>query len=180
IATHKLIEIDELLQGHAKRPCLIIFGYQLFQAVDPRNILPTAAIEWLHDRGQSRVINDRLPVERIFQVTQTLADNSDNVILLRQQDCLRNRDAQLARERVIEKLVVSGPPERIIDNDRSFQRQALERRAIKRHFVRDAIDYQIVKRRRVMANSAEGKVLSRDRSAATLVDVLNQCLGKSL
>ena len=103
-----------------------------------------------------------------------------NVILLRQQNRLRNRHAKFRRQRIVEELVVGRPPERIVDDDRPFERQTLQRGAIERHLVRDAIDYQVVTRRIVVANAAEHQVLSRDFALAALVDVSDQCFGKRL
>src|SRR5258708_39808174 len=99
---------------------------------------------------------------------------------LRQQDRPGNWDRELAGERVVEELVISRPPERIVDDDRPFQRHALERGAIEGYFVRDAIDYQIVCRRRVMANTSQSDIFSDYRSLATFIDVSNQGFRKSL
>ena len=77
------------------------------------------------------------------------------------------------RQRVIEKFVVSGPPERIVDNIGTFQRQALQSRAIEGDLVRDAVDHQIVLWRRVVTHAAERYVFGHDRAIAALVDVSN-------
>jgi hypothetical protein len=61
---------------------------------------------------------------------------------LRQQDRFWHRHAQFHRQRIVEELVVRRPPERIVDDDAAFERHPLERRAIERNFVRDAIDHK--------------------------------------
>src|SRR5258708_32749968 len=99
---------------------------------------------------------------------------------LRQQDRPGNWDRELAGERVVEELVISRPPERIVDDDRAFQRHALKRGAIEGYFVRDAIDYQIVCRRRVVANASERDKFRDYRSLSAFIDVSNQGFRKSL
>ena len=155
IAAHKLIEFDSFLKCHAERSRLIVFLDQFFERIDLRNVFPTAAVERLHEGGEADILDNRLPVEWKLQVAETLAGNPGDIIFLRQQHRFRNGDAELARQRVVEKLIVSRPPKRVVDDDRAFEGQALQRRAIERHFVRDTIDHQIVWRRRIMTNATE-------------------------
>jgi len=56
----------------------------------------------------------------------------------------------------------------------------LKRGAIEGYFVRDAIDYQIVCRRRVMADASERYEFRDYRSLTTFIDVSNQGFRKSL
>src|SRR5205085_10535189 len=104
-----------------------------------RDVLPTAAVERLEKRGQAGVVDDRLPVERKLKIAQAVADDAFDVVLLGQQHRLRNCDAELLAERVVEKLVVSGPPERITYDVRAFEHHPLQRGAIEGNFVRNAI-----------------------------------------
>ena len=180
VAANELIKVNELLQSHAQRAGLIVLGDQLFQRVDARNVLPAATVKRFHDRRQPDVVNDRLPIEGEFEIAQTLADDSFDVVLLRQQHRPGDGDAEFPRQREIEKLVVCRPPEGIVDDDCALQRQTLQGGAIKRHLVRDAIDYQVVRRRRVVTNASQRDEVSRDCSLATLVNVSDQGCGKSV
>ena len=67
------------------------------------------------------MVNNGLPVERKLEVAQALADDSGDVILLRQQHGAGNCDPELGRQRIIEKLVIGRPPKGIIDDDRFEQ-----------------------------------------------------------
>src|SRR5258708_8522715 len=98
---------------------------------------------------------------------------------LRQQDRPGNWDRELAGERVVEELVISRPPERIVDDDRPFQRHALKRGAIEGYFVRDAIDYHIVCRRLVIENPSEREIFSDYQTITTFIDVSNQDFSES-
>src|SRR5207237_2396686 len=107
---------------------------------DLRNILPTAAIERLHESREADVVDDRLPVEWELEIAQALADDAFDVVFLRQQNRFRYCYTKLSRQRIIEELIISGPPKRVVDNHCAFERHPFECRAIKRHFMRNAID----------------------------------------
>ncbi len=62
------------------------------------------------------------------------------MLLVRQNHRGRNRHAQLARQRVVEELVVGGPPEGVVDDDRSRQHGVLQIGAVERNVLRDAVD----------------------------------------
>src|SRR6266550_5563442 len=96
IAPDKLVEINELLQGHAERSGLVIFSPKLFKRVHTRNIFPTATVEGFKDSGQSHIVDYPLPVERKLQITQAFIADSLHVILLGEEHSLRDGDSQLS------------------------------------------------------------------------------------
>src|SRR6185503_3330745 len=116
-----------------------VFSDELFDRVNLRDIFPTAPVKRFHECRQADVINDRLPIKWKLKVAKTFADNSGDVILLWQEHRTRNRHPELARQRVVEKLVVSRPPEWIIDNNCAFEGHALQSGPVKRHFVRNTV-----------------------------------------
>src|SRR5580704_14510473 len=62
------------------------------------------------------------------------------MLVMRQDHGRRDSHAELTRQRVIEKLVVGGPPEWIVDDDRASKRSILEKSAVERDILRDAVD----------------------------------------
>ena len=77
------------------------------------------------------MIDDALPIEREFEIAKTLGCNVFDVFLLREQDGLWDRDAELCGECEVEKLVVRRPPERVVDDVRALERKPLERRTVR-------------------------------------------------
>src|SRR4030095_9122262 len=109
------------------------------------DLLPPAAVRILEDARHSYVIEDRAPVERILEVPQALTgDNAGNVILVRQQDRLRRRDAELRDEERAEILVVGRPHEWIVDDGLPLEHGLLEVRAVHRDLVRDTVGEDVV------------------------------------
>src|ERR1700722_5870106 len=62
------------------------------------------------------------------------------MLVVRQEDSRRNRHAQFASQRVVKKLVVGRPPERIVDHDRLVQHGVLQVRAVKRNILRNPVN----------------------------------------
>jgi hypothetical protein len=83
-------------------------------------------------------------------------------------------DAELVSQRGLEKLVVGGPHERVVDHRRALKDGVLEVGAVVGYFVGDAIDEDGVGHRLVHARAAELGVLGDDAGVAPL-DRLNEC-----
>jgi len=133
------------------------------------DVAPAAAMRVLEDARQSDVIDDRLPVERIPQVSQALIVlDAGNVFLVRQGDGPRARHAEARRKRRVEELVVRRPHEWIVDDDRALQHGVLQERAIIRHLVRDAIDDDGVVHELVHRRPAELDVFGDDPLTAAV------------
>src|SRR5207245_8382309 len=95
-AAHVVVPVDELLQDHRLQAGLVVGGDELFDRVDDEDVFPPAAGVRLEHGGEARVRNQVLPVERKLQVAQRLhVVDGGNVLLVRQDDGLRNRHAQL-------------------------------------------------------------------------------------
>src|SRR5262249_32630455 len=173
-----MIERNVLLQNHAIGPAFVVLLHQLFARVHARNAAPAAPIERLDERGQAYVVEDAFPVEWIFKISQRLSNNALLVFLLRQQNRLWNGDAKISRQRVIEELVVSVPPEGIIDDLRSAEHCTLKISSVERHLVRDSIDDHVVVARLRHPHTAEFNVFGGD-SGVAFIDLVDQGLRKS-
>ncbi len=180
ITADELIEVDGLLQSHAQRAGLIVFCDQLLGRVNLRNILPAATVKRLQERRESDVVDDCLPIKGEFEIAQTFTGDSGHIVLLRQEHSLWHRHAKFARQRVIEEFIISRPPEWVVHDNGPFERHTFKRGPIERHFVRDAIDYEIVSWRGVVTDAPQGDKFGDHRSISTFIDVSNQSLGKSL
>src|SRR5438067_2234154 len=62
----------------------------------------------------------------------------------RQEHGARNGDSDFCSQRVIEKLLVRAPPKRVIDDRSSGEGGILQKRAIERYVLRNAIDVHVV------------------------------------
>src|SRR6185436_1359931 len=72
------------------------------------------------------------------------------------------------------------PPEWIVDDDRSFECHPLQCRSIVRHFVRNAVDDQVVLWWVIVTNTAEFDLLRDHFALSPLVNLLNEGFGKRL
>src|SRR5215470_15470269 len=108
------------------------------------DVLPAAPIKRLQERGPTYVGEDLIPVQREDEVPHGLVGCSGRMLVVGQQNGRWNGYAQLAGERVIEKLVIRGPPKRIVDDDGALQRGVLQVGTIKRNILRDAVDDHVI------------------------------------
>src|SRR5256885_9460131 len=107
-----VLPLDELLKDHRLRPVsgrepagLVVGPDELVLRVDSIDVLPSAAGVWLQDRGQARVLDERVPVERVLDVAQRVIRDVGDVRLVRQDDGLRHGYAKFARKRALEELL---------------------------------------------------------------------------
>src|SRR5689334_16452588 len=136
-----LREIDELLQSHAIRRSLVVRGKQFLFVVHFVDVLPSAARKGLENRRQPDVIQQSVPIHRVFQVVQRLRSDVHAawISLLREQNGFGNRNSQLRSYGIVKVLVVGRPPKRIIDDVGPLQDGVFQKAAVILHFVRDAV-----------------------------------------
>src|SRR3954464_11733604 len=86
------------------------------------DVAPAAAVGVLEDARQPDIVDDRLPIERVLEVSQTLIVlDARDVLFVGGRDGARTRDAKARGERGVEELVVGRPHEWVVDNDRSLE-----------------------------------------------------------
>src|SRR5688500_4510651 len=104
-AAHEVLPLDEFLHDHRQHAGLVIVVDQLLERAADVDISPAAAVRVLENAGQPDVLDDSLPVERKLQVPQALVVlDARDVLLVRQDDRFRARDAELRDERRAENL----------------------------------------------------------------------------
>src|SRR6185436_10608640 len=150
---------------------------EIFPRIDSRDTAPPAPIIGLDKRGQTHVIDDSLPVERIFEVPKRLSHNSFLVVLLRKKNCLWNRDSHVSRQRIVEEFVVRGPPEWIVKHLHTRQHRALQICSIERDFVRDSVHNNVVLALLSHGNPAQRYILG-GHTRISAVDLIQQRLRK--
>ena len=99
--------------------------------------------------------------------------------MLWQENGLWYRYTKLCREAVIEKLVVGRPPKGIVDYICPLERHAFEHCAVIRNLVRDTIDDNVILFFFIQPNAADRDHFCNDRTAAVLIDTLDQRFRKS-
>src|SRR5437879_3435735 len=111
VAPEILFELDAVLQRHAQVASLVVVMEELFWRMHFVDVLPAAAGIWLEESWEADVVEQFLPVQRINQVAHRMVRSSFGMLVVRQNHRRRNRYSQLVGQRVVEELVVSGPPE---------------------------------------------------------------------
>ena len=111
-------------------------------------MFPAAAGIRFQERGAADVIEQAVPIDGIVQIAQRLGIDVDirGIRFLREQHRLGNIQAQFGGDRIIEKFVVGGPPERIVDDVGSLQHGVLQVGPVVVHFVGNAVDDHAVLR----------------------------------
>ena len=156
-ATHVLVEIDEFLQRHAVGRSLVVGVEQFLLVMNFVDVFPAAARKRLQDRGAADIIEQPVPVHGIFQVVERLSSDVhvDGITLLRKEHGFGNRDAEFGGHRIVEILVVGGPPERIVDNVSPLKHRVLQVAAIIFDFMRDTVDDDAIARGLTHARAAQ-------------------------
>src|ERR1700745_830933 len=105
-------------------------------------MLPSSAGKRLENRRPPDVVEQPVPVNRVFQVVKRFRSDVyvARISLLREQYRLGDGDSQLRRDRIVEILVVGRPPEGIVDDVGAFENGVLQKAAVILDFVRDAVD----------------------------------------
>src|ERR1700747_3072046 len=113
---------------------------KLLRRMNLGHMLPSPAGIRLKESREAHVVENLLPVQGINQVAHGLVSRAFGMLLVRQNHGRRNCDAQFGRQRVVEELVISSPPERVVDDDRSAERGILQVSAIERDVLRNAVN----------------------------------------
>ena len=175
-AAHVVLPVDELLQDHRLQAAGVVGGDQLLDGVDDVHVLPASPGVRLEHRRQPGVGDDAFPVQRMLKVAQRLlvVDVGD-VLLVGQDHGLGHRDAELARQRAFEELLIRLPPEGVVDDDGAHQRGALEVGAVVGDLVRDAVDDDGVRGFFELGGAAQHRQLrAHALGRATLVDHVDE------
>ena len=156
-------------------PGLGVSAEKFFRIVQPINIFPAAAGERFEKRRPADVGKNSFPIERIGEIAKRIVVRVRRHLMRRQQDRFRNGDADLRRERVVEKFLVRAPPKRIVHHGGAGERRVLEPRAIKRHVLRNAIDHHVVTARLALDDFVDPDELGANVVAAGFrIDALNK------
>ena len=102
---------------------MIVFVPELFERMNFRDVFPAAAVKRFEESGKADVFDDTFPVNRKFEIAKRFRRDVVDVFFLRQKNRFRNRHAEFGGEAKVEKFVVRRPPERIVDDIRSFERE---------------------------------------------------------
>ncbi len=180
VAAEVFLELHRALQRHAEVAGLVVGLEELLPVVHVIDVAPSAAIEGLEERREADVLEDALPVERVLEIAHRAVRGAGRILLVRQQDGARHGDAQLAGESVVEKFVVRGPPERIVDDDGPGERRVLQEAAIEGNVVRDAVDDDRIAAGRCLAHAADLDGLGSDVGKLHRVDALDQRSGEGV
>jgi len=180
VAAEVLVEFDGLLVEHAEVARLIVCREEFRTIVDVVDIAPAAAIDGLHEAVLTDVFENRIPVERVFEIAHGALGGAFGMFLVRQDDGGRNGNAKLCGEGVVEEFVVGGPPEWIVDDDSSVECGVLEVGAIERDVVGDAVDDDRVWRGLIEVHGAGFNELGSDAIDVASVDVLDERAGKAV
>src|SRR6266436_4779891 len=144
------------------------------------HVLPAPARIRLEESGEAHIVENLLPVQRIDQVAHGLVGRALGMLVVRQDHGRRNGHAQAVSQSVVEKFVVGGPPERVVDDDGAVEFRVLQVRAIKRDVLRDAIDDDAVAAGLGHLYSAKFDELRGDALDLHAVDLFHQSRRKSI
>ena len=167
-AAHIGIPLDVLLQHHAQRARLVIGADQLVNRIHAIAILPAAAPGVLEDGGQPHILGDGVPVQRIHEVAQALADHPLRVGLHGQHKGLGRGHAQPRRQTSPKELVVRAPPEGVVDHIGPLEHGILEISAVIGDFVADAVNEHGIGARLVHLGAAQLHILRHHTRAAAV------------
>ncbi len=180
VAAEVLREFDRLLVRHAQVARLVVRPEELLAIVNVIHIAPAAAIHRLQESVLAHVGKHTVPIQRILQVAHRPVRGSFGKLLVGQDHGGGHGHAQLGGQRVVEKLVVGRPPERIVDDHRSVDRGVLQIGAIEGNVVRNAIHDHRVAGRLVQSHRADLDKLRLNPVDVPRIDVLNQCAWKAV
>ena len=148
--------------------------------MDVINVPPTTAVYRLQERRKPNVRKHRVPIQRELQIPHRPLRRPRGIVLVRQNHRWRRGHAQLRGQRIIEKLIVRRPPERIVDHRRPVQHRMLQKRAVKRDVMRDAVHNHRPRRRPIQPDRPNLHKLRRNAVEIFPVDLFHQRARKSI
>ncbi len=95
---------------------MVVGVEELVAVVDVVDVAPAAAVMGFEEGGKADVVEDAVPVEGKLKVAQRALVNLRREFFVREEDGLWNGYAEFAGEGEVEKFVVGGPPEGIVDH----------------------------------------------------------------
>ena len=173
-------ELDRLLKDHAQVAGLVEGAEELVAAAHLVHVAPASAIDGLEETVLADGGKHAIPVEGKLEVAHRLVGCSVGKLLMREKHGGRHGHAEIAGQRIVEKLVVGRSPEGIVDDRRAVKRRVLEIRAIKRDIVGDAIEDDRVVRRLIERDSAGEDELGLDAGGIASVNSLDQRARKTV
>src|SRR5438105_4735103 len=87
----------------------------------------------------------------------------------RQEDSARNSDSDFCRQRVIKKFLVRAPPKRVVDDRGAGEGGVLQKRAIERYILGNAIDDYVVATRLALNDFVDSDRFRHDIFTAGLL-----------
>ena len=92
-----VVGCNHLLQDHRPRAAFVVALDKLLDVIDAMGEATAAAAHVLEDGWAADVVDDRLPVHRVFQVAEAIGHGIGGDVLVGQDHCARRLDAQLAQ-----------------------------------------------------------------------------------
>ena len=182
-AADVFIEVDELLESHAVRRSLVVRGEEFGFVMNFIDVLPAAAGEGFENGGAADEVEQAIPIDRVGEIVERFGVDVDvaGITLLREQNGFGNGDAEFGGDGVVEEFVVSGPPERIVDDVGALEDGVFQVAAVVFDFVGDAVDDDAVAGRFAHARAAELGEFRRDAILlAEFVDAHDEGRGKAV
>jgi len=171
------LELDRFLRHHHEVASLVIRGEELLRVVALVDVLPAAAVGRFHEDRPAEEREDLVPVHHLH-VAERLRVGVGRMLFVRQEDRARHGHIRGLGHEVVEELVVSGPPDRIVHDSHARSRRALEVGAVEQHFVADAIENEIVRKDAVVFEIRDFDDAGLYVLAATCVDGVDEGPGK--
>jgi hypothetical protein len=116
VAAVVFAEDDLFLQHHDELTGLCVLLVELFGVVELVDVLPAATGEGLHVGGESDIAENALPVQWIGEIGEGLVAGVGRKFAAGEEYGFGDGDAVAGSQAVVEKFLVSAPPEGVIDN----------------------------------------------------------------
>src|SRR5208282_243575 len=144
------------------------------------HVLPAAARVRLQKRRKSNIDKYLFPIQRIDQIPHGFFGRIRRMLVMRQDHRRRNRHAHLIRQRIVKKLVVRRPPERIVDHRRPLQHRVLQICPVERNVLRNAVNDHVVLLRLIHPDATNLHKLGGNTRSLHRVDLLDQSRRKGI
>lgn len=180
IAAEVSAEVDSCLQNHGQGAGRVVSGKELIGRFHFIDVFPAAAEVRLQERGESDVVEDLVPIQRINEVAHRLRRCAIGMFPMREHDRMRDRDPELGGERIVKELIVGRPPERVVDDLTAIEGFVLQPGAVERDIVRDAIDEDVIAGGLGHEDPSDLDVLGANVLLAAAVDFVDQSGGEGV
>jgi len=116
VAAEVFLEVNCGLEGHAEIAGVVVGVEELVAVVDVIDVAPAAAVVGFEKGGKADVVEDAVPVEGKLEVAQGALINLRGEFFVGEENGLGDGDAEFGGKGEVEKFVVGGPPEGIVDD----------------------------------------------------------------